>query len=59
MLDGKPVTPTSMDSLPLLCCNTNILLSHLALQKEKSFPFIKKTQRSTRQNCGLTLNFTK
>lgn len=34
------------------------LQSHVALPKEKKCPFTKKAQRTTRQNCGLTLNFT-
>lgn len=45
MLDAKPVIPTSVDSLPSLCCNTNSLQSHLALQKEKNLPFIKKKKK--------------
>lgn len=58
MLDGKPVTPSSTGSVPSLCCNTQSLLLHSALQgenrggKAKTLPFITQTQRRIRQNCA-------
>lgn len=42
-------------------CHTCAAILKFAIsppKRLKILPFIKKTQRSTRQNCGLSLNFT-